>query len=147
MAFLDAAIQPCVRLLLWLVPRMRLSTVHPDAGTSTCGGLISTLKRAFPARGMSWRSRFRFPNNAMTAPPLSFCARDKRKRYSRRGEGRDYFGVINPAATRLEPDRQSGAPADHAVSDFFSVHGFAPGWPPPVATATLASLGESANKP
>jgi hypothetical protein len=58
----------------------------------------------------------------------------------------DYFGVINPAATRLEPDRQSGAPAGYAVSDFFSVHGFAPGRPPPLATATLALLGESANK-
>jgi hypothetical protein len=127
MAFLDAAIQPCVRLLLWLVPRMRLSTVHPDAGTSTCGGLISVLKHTFPARGMSWRSRFRFPNNAVTAHPTPFFLRARqKKRYSRRGEGRDYFGVINPAATRLEPDRQSGAPADHAVSDFFSVHGFAP---------------------
>ncbi|OCK97970.1 uncharacterized protein K441DRAFT_340086 [Cenococcum geophilum 1.58] len=68
-------IQPCVRLLLWLVPRTRLRTVHPDAGTSTCGGLISTLKRTFPARGMPWRSRSRFPNNAMTArPPHPFLS-------------------------------------------------------------------------
>ena len=91
MAFLDAAIQPCVRLLLWLVPRMRLSTVHPDAGTSTCGGLISMLKRTFPARGMPWRSRSRFPNNAMTARPTPFFlrARQKKNRYSRRGGGRD----------------------------------------------------------
>ena len=80
MAFLDAAIQPCVRLLLWLVPRMRLSTVHPDAGTSTCGGLTSMLKRTFPARGMLWRSRSRFPNNVITAHPTPFSLRARQKK-------------------------------------------------------------------
>ena len=113
------------------------------------------LKRTF--RGMPWRSRFRFPNNAITARPTPFFlrARQKKMLFSLwRREGCkpltrsvvDYFGVINPAATRLEPDRQSGAPADHAVSDFFSVHGFAPGRPMSLATAALAPLGESANK-
>jgi len=146
MAFLLQPIQPCVRLLLWLVPRTQLSTVHLDAGTSTCGGLISMLKRTFPARGMPWRSRFRFPNNTVTARPTPFFLRARQKKplfSSWRREGCkpltgsvvDYFGVINSAATRLEPDRQSGASADHAVSDFFSVHGFAPGRPPPLATA------------
>lgn len=66
--------------MLWLVPRTRLRTVHPDAGTSTCGGLISMLKRTFPARGMPWRSRSRFPNNAMTARPTPFFLRARQKK-------------------------------------------------------------------
>jgi hypothetical protein len=54
--------------------------VHPDAGTSTYGGLISMLKRAFLARGMPWRSRSRFPNNAMTARPTPFFLRARQKK-------------------------------------------------------------------